>query len=495
MPEITTSFRNINVIKKLDVPAMQEILQQHSLIKEEGESIYVFPSKMEYEKFLRNIDLPVFLGAPSYQKFNCPFCGKPMGYISYYDQEERWIYTCFAESKSHNIIGIVQRIANCRFSQAVAYINQIYNVAHTDDSPLIRTLEENMTTLTESGLWEKYPRTKRYLGQYRYLLMDFYMALRTRHSCTLQTKTGEDIIMLTVSETCRILNIRDDDRARTFLRWITLLGYIDAVQIDELCGEDVARLEHISGYGQYEFASIYRIKLLDATLLEACEETAEKLRQQRPTKEHMTLKTIYALTSENKEDYSIVSPNFSARRRNKANLAAEEAMRIYSGILRQEMARSGYICERNIVQSIPVVCQGPQGQFRVNVAWKEIRSGVIKRCGWRCVSANRDLLKRLGLENGRLSGNIIVPAEMAFSAEEAVGAVLNEIALHGYALLAEHIPVSKQNRKKFRDMLSVCGVKSVRLNDTYRKQYGIQGEKGCVDILIDANDIQNQDKA
>ena len=486
MSEITTSFRNINIIKRQDVPAMQEILQQHSFLKEEQESLYVFPNKTEYEKFLRNIDLPVFLGIPSYQKFVCPFCGKPEGYISYYDDEERWTFRCFAEKRSHNIVGIVQQLSNCRYSQALTYINRVYNIAYEDDSQLSKAIIRNIACLSDRDFKTEYPYTVQYLKTYFPLLKDFYQALHLLNNHPIQCKNGNEVIILTVAETQQMLGV-PDKKARTFLRWITLLGYVDAVQMDELCGEDVARMERISGYGHHEFASIYRIKRLDTELLKTCEERAKQLLGRRPTKANMTLKTIRAFTSEKREDYSIVSPNFSARRRHKANLAAEEAMRLYSGILRQEMARSGYICERNIVPSIPVVCQGPNGQFRVNVTWKEIRSGVIEHFGWRCVSANRDLLKRLGMENRQLSGNIIVPEEMALSAEEAVGAVLNEIALHGYALLAEYIPVSKQNRKAFRNMLTACGVKSVRLNNTYRAKYGIANDGRCVDILIEEN--------
>ena len=485
MPKISTTFRNINVISKRDVPVMQEILRKHYFMPEE-DSLRLFQEKSEYENFLRNIDLPVFLGAPSYQKIVCPFCGKPEGYISYYDDEERWTYRCFAEKKSYNIISLVQNLANCRYSQALTYIDRVYNIAYADDSYLNRTIAENIAVLSEDTFAMQYPYTVQFLKSYFPLLKVFYRAIQQLHNQSVHSNDGDELILLTVAETCQILGVYDR-KARTFLRWLTLLGYIDAVQKDTLCNSDIARLERISYNGRHEFASVYRIKPLNKELLTVCEETAVDLLSLRLTKGNMTLKTVRAITSGHSEDYSIVSPNFSAWKRYIANSAAEEAILLYSRILRQELARNKYILEKNVVSSIPVMCRMPNGrESKVDVAWKEVRSAVLEINDMKCVPANQDVLQRLGVENKKLSGNIIVPSDAVYSVEQSIGLVLNEIAEKGYAMLADHIPSAKGNRKLFRDMLTACGIKSVRLNDAYRKKYGICCEKGCTNILIDA---------
>lgn len=489
------SMKNIGLIKRLDVSGMQEVLEKDRLtVNRPNKELCVFKEKAEYQDYLKNINLSVFLGAPACWKIKCPFCGEAEGYIDYYEDEEVWTYRCFHEEKSHNIVGMVQAIALCRYSQAMEFINQVYRVAYVPEAALQATIENNIQILADPSFGEQYPWIVRYLGTYLPLTVRFFTALRTMHNASLHTRAGEAVVALTTAEVQQMLGI-SGGKARTFLRWIVLLGYLDAVRMEELDAISQSRLSSMSDFGRYEYASVFRINRLDDVLLGICEETARDLKALRLTKGNMTLKTIRAITSGEADDYRVVSPNYSQWRRNSANGASMEAIARYGHILQQAIDKRGYLLEKELPEKVRLKRMSTSsGRYVIPVAWREVRSAVLQECDCKSIPANKDILRCLGIEEP-LSGNIIIPTDAVYSVEDAVGAVLNEIAANGYAVLKEHLPVSKQSRKEFRDMLSACGIKSVRLNDTYRKRYGICDVKGCIDILIDANDIQNKDKA
>jgi len=477
-------MKNIGLIKRLDVSGMQEVLEKERLtVSRPNKELRVFKEKAEYQDYLKNINLSVFLGAPACWKIKCPFCGEPEGYIDYYEDEEVWTYRCFREEKSHNIIGMVQSIALCRYSQAMEFINQVYRVAYVPDSTLQETLENNVQILSDASFKEQYPWTERYLGTYLPLAAKFFKALQTMHNEPLQTKTGEEVLVLTTAEVQQMLDI-SGGKAHTFLCWIVLLGYLDAVRMEELDAISQGRLSSMSDFGRYEYASVFRINRLDDVLLDICEETARDLKALRLTKGDMTLKTIRAITSGESDDYRVVSPNFSQWRRNNANGAAMEAIARYSHILQEAIDKQGYVLEKDIPEKVRLKrVSSSSGRYVVPVAWREVRSAVLQECGCKSVPANKDVLRCLGIEES-LSGNIIILSDAVYSVENAVYRALNEITINGYALAKDYLPESKQNRKEFRNMLSVCGIKSVRLNDVYRVKYGIVNDGCCTDILI-----------
>jgi len=254
--------------------------------------------------------------------------------------------------------------------------------------------------------------------------------------------------------------------------------------MEELDAISQGRLSSMSDFGRYEYASVFRINRLDDVLLDICEETARDLKALRLTKGDMTLKTIRAITSGESDDYRVVSPNFSQWRRNNANGAAMEAIARYSHILQEAIDKQGYVLEKDIPEKVRLKrVSSSSGRYVVPVAWREVRSAVLQECGCKSVPANKDVLRCLGIEES-LSGNIIILSDAVYSVENAVYRALNEITINGYALAKDYLPESKQNRKEFRNMLSVCGIKSVRLNDVYRVKYGIVNDGCCTDILI-----------
>lgn len=470
---------NLSIIKKLDVPAMQE------LVTVENPHLS-FKDRTNYENYIRNINLAEFLGSSPYQKVECPFCGKAEGYISYFDKEGAWTYRCFAENETHNIIGMIQGIARCSYSRAIEYIHQVYNISYGDDSPFRRAIANNVDVLSRADFSEQYPQTAKYLGSYLPLLRKFYRALTTLHNGTLETNDGEEVVILTTQEACQLLDA-SHERTRVFLRWLILLGYIEAVPLAKLTPTSKDRIE---GLRQecHEYAGMFIIKELDKPLLDACEVTAERLRALRLTKGNMTLKTIRALTSGRDEDYSIVSPNYSYYKRNVANNAAEEAIYIYSNILMDHIKTDGYAWERDLPQRIYLEREKMSGAtFRIPVEWREVRNAVIDGCGCVAVNGERDQLVKIGI-NDAICGIIIIPAEQRYCIEDAVGGVLDDIAYQGYALVNDHLPITQKNRKAFRDMLETCGVVGVRLNDARREKYGIRDVGRYVEVFIDADD-------
>jgi len=481
-------FANFEVIASLESTELQQSLLQstrpNATFPEESTKIYT--DELEYWEYLRNIDLPSFLGIENLFNVSCPFCGGHDGTVSYFENEERWTFRCAKAKKTHNIVGLVQRLSGCSYSKAIGFIKSVYNVALEPTGKakdLQGVLEYNIQITGDAVFTQRYPLIAKYLKADTALLPVLFQELSLLYNEPLYTENGDVVMLVTTKELCSVLGI-SDGKARAFMRNLALLGMVEVVKKGELSKSSKDKLEFLRG-GHEEYPLIYRIIKLDEPQLDLCESAAGTLLPMRLTKGNLTMKTVYAIYGDGDSKYAI-SPNYSWFKRSAAERAAKEAIAKYSYILNKEIAANGYVLERDLPMKLLLPRQTERGEkYTMPVCWHEIRSAVIEACGCICVPANKDQLKLLGITDTVLSGNLLVPSESAYRVEKQIGEALNQIALHGYAFAHDYLPDAKANRKTFRDMMDTCGLKSVRLNDSYRKLYGITNVRCCTDILIE----------
>ena len=114
----------IEAIKSLNVDVMRTILNIN--ISSNGT---IFKSQKELYNYINSIDLSEYLGINGYVKCILPEHddNEPSAHI-YTTNSGTQVYKCFGCNKCFTIIGITEKLAGCKRSEAIEFIKSVYNL-------------------------------------------------------------------------------------------------------------------------------------------------------------------------------------------------------------------------------------------------------------------------------------------------------------------------------------------------------------------------------
>lgn len=119
---------NIEVIKRLDVDKMRELLNKNPINNPVAIELH---SQDEVYKFINDIDLSEYLGVEYGEKFSCILPehedSSPSACI-WTVKDGTQIYKCFGCGKCRTITGITEELAGCRRSEAIEFIKSVYGI-------------------------------------------------------------------------------------------------------------------------------------------------------------------------------------------------------------------------------------------------------------------------------------------------------------------------------------------------------------------------------
>lgn len=139
-----TSYRiNIEAIKSLNVDVLKGLIDTQLKGDSNRRRLYSSLSlslssnniEMDTEKglynYINNIDLTIFTGIEEGQMINCILPehedNTPSAHI-YTTDDGTQIYKCFGCDRAFTIIGLVERLARCKRSEAIEFIKSVYNI-------------------------------------------------------------------------------------------------------------------------------------------------------------------------------------------------------------------------------------------------------------------------------------------------------------------------------------------------------------------------------
>ena len=242
----------------------------------------IFYSKPEFLNYIYQYDLEMFLGVCS--PFLCIFHedNNPSASIRFFNQTV-YLYKCFGqckEEKSFNIIGIVEKLCNYSYTEALRYIAKLLNCKLEFDftffSDVSEILDDNVHIL--SNLKEKAPMANKIIGAEIKTLSALY-----EEGYKVKAAVNDEVL---VSCSSRYLKshypLLKNSHTSVSLAVLAFFGLIDRVPLYSLPTKRLKKMEVLSRYREsphFRLISQISIKHLDETIYDTLEENADKWKE------------------------------------------------------------------------------------------------------------------------------------------------------------------------------------------------------------------------
>lgn len=242
----------------------------------------IFYSKPEFLNYIYQYDLEVFLGLHS--PFRCLFHedNKPSASIRFFNQTV-YLYKCFGqckEEKSFNIIGIVKKLCDCSYTEALQYIAELLYCKLEFDftfcPDVSEVLDDNVRIL--SNLEEKAPMAYKIIGAEIRMLFALY-----HEGYKVKAAVNDEVL---VSCSSRYLKsehpLLKNSHTSVSLAVLAFFGLIERVPLYSLPTKRLKQIEALSRYREsphFRLISQISIKHLDETIYDTLEENADKWKE------------------------------------------------------------------------------------------------------------------------------------------------------------------------------------------------------------------------
>jgi len=288
-------YYNIKALTERDSEYLKEKLNMPHVVVTNNE---------EYMDYIRRIDLGVLLEMKYPRSFRCLFHDDHSSSASIFQTKEGYyMYHCFAEGKTWNIVNIVEKLGNFKSRpKAHKFIREIINVDIQEtewQKEQKEILDENMRTLlNEESLKKNYPHLYRVLGVKGILqaLQFNQIAKDNVYSERLTTEEGLVAFFCSNAYLCKQLGASVDNRKRLSKRTsqIAYVGMLNKLDDKDIPEEMLKRSQAISiqqGCGNH--INVYSVPSYTTSLLEQAEEWAIRWKQHGYTLEGCSREMFY----------------------------------------------------------------------------------------------------------------------------------------------------------------------------------------------------------
>ena len=286
----------IEAIKTLNINVMQSLLNRSP----NGEQ---FKSQQELYNHINSLDLSEYLGVCGFVNCILPDHedSTPSAHI-YTTDSGTQVYKCFGCNKCFTIIGITEKLAGCKRSEAIEFIKAVYNL-RLEQSDWVKQQQRMMIDSanyldteefrTEFPVLSSLIRTRKLHIQK--LLMHF-----TQYVSDDLKVDNKPLFYSNYQTLMDICEIKDKTRMAQSITLFALLNMIDKVSIDKIPEKELAKAKHIAAkYGHKKLTNFYSFDEYGVNSLADSEEIAKVLKSNNMTLKGLSREYILRTFGEN----------------------------------------------------------------------------------------------------------------------------------------------------------------------------------------------------
>ena len=279
----------VEAIKTLNIDIMKSLLEVYS-DKEDNipYSITVpfqFKSQAELYNYINSIDLCEYLGIYNYVNCILPEHedNSPSAHI-YETDSGTPVYKCFGCNKSYTIIGITEKLAKCKRSEAIEFIKKVYNL-ELIESDWTKEWKQKMIDGANYLDTEEFKVSNPELAkliktrklQIQKILM--YLTQYVNEDMQIDNKPFFFASYNTLMDVCGMKKDNPKILSQT-LTLFALLNMIIKLQIDDIPEKELNKAKHIAAlHKQKKLTGFYSFEEYGVNLFENSEEIAKVLKE------------------------------------------------------------------------------------------------------------------------------------------------------------------------------------------------------------------------
>lgn len=347
----------IEAIKTLKVDIMQSLLKVYSDKKDNIPSSisvpFQFKSQSELYNHINSIDLQEYLGIYGYVNCILPEHEdhSPSAHI-YTTDDGTQIYKCLGCGKAYTIIGITEKLAHCKRSNAIEFIKKVYNLELVE-SDWTKRWKQNMIDsanyLDTEEFKESNPELAKLIRTRKAHIQKILLHLTqyVNEDMQIDNKPFFFASYNTLMEVCGI-NKDNPKKLSQTLALFSLLNLIIKLQIEDIPEKQLNKAKHIAAlHNQKKLTGFYSFEEYGVNLLEPSEEIAKALKAN-----NFTLKGIsreYILRTFGTELADKVYPQYKHENAQGTTKQSDERTSQIVECLFYCIEQKGYATEKDVV--------------------------------------------------------------------------------------------------------------------------------------------------
>ena len=361
--------RNIEAIKHLDVDMMRDILES-TPYKEDiipssirgNFQLHTFQNEADLYKFINSIDLSEYLGIDGYVNCILPEHedNSPSAHI-YTTDDGTQVYKCFGCNKCYTIIGITEKLAQCKKSEAIEFIKSIYNLK-LEKSDWVKQqqqmLIDNANYLDSEEFDLQFPTLSKLIRTRKVHIQKMLLHFTQYVNDNMQIN-GETIFFDSYKNLLSVCGIKSNmNTLAQSLTLFALLNMIEKLPAESIPEKELNKAKHIAAkYGFKKLTNFYSFPEYGVLQFENSEEIAKTLKEN-----HVTLKGIskeYVLRTFGVEVANKVYPQYRFENSKGTSQKSDNATLELMNKLCNIINRQGYCLESDI-----------RGKGQTELQWK-----------------------------------------------------------------------------------------------------------------------------
>ena len=381
--------RNIEAIKHLDVDMMGELLKRVPDKEDILPSSIRYPFKQvsfENEKdlysYINSIDLSEYLGIDGYVNCILPEHedNSPSAHI-YTTDDGTQVYKCFGCNKCYTIIGITEKLAQCKKSQAIEFIKSVYNLK-LEKSDWVKQqqqmLIDNANYLDSEEFDLQFPTLSKLIRTRKVHIQKMLIHFTQYINDNMQID-GKTIFFDSYKNLMNVCGINPNKRINLSqsLTLFSLLNMIKKLPVEAIPEKELHKAQHIAAkYGLKKLTNFYSFPEYGVLQFENSEEIAKTLKEN-----HISLKGLskeYVLRTFGEEVANKVYPQYKFENSLGTSEKSDNATLKLINKLCNIINRQGYCLESDI-----------RGKGQTELQWKRSIQQILSVGKFQKVKASK----------------------------------------------------------------------------------------------------------
>lgn len=397
----TDYLLNIDAIKSRNVDKLRGLIEgvlvggnkediNNLLLSTHRKTPHAFKSEIELYNYINSIDLGEYLGIGN-QTVNCVLPdhddNTPSAHI-YNTDDGTQIYKCFGCGKARTIISITEELAQCRRSEAIEFIKQVYNLELLQSD---WTLQQKQLLIDSANYLDTiefkttFPELNKIIRTRKMHIQKMLVHMTQYVNEDLQIN-GKPLFYASYNTLMQVCEIKGkSDKLSQSLTLFALLNMLDKVELNCIPKEELNKAKSISAkYGFKKLTSFYQFGEYGFMQLKDSEERAKVLMDN-----NFSLKGLsreYILRTFGVALADKVYPQYKFENaRGTSNKSDKATMRLSKKAL-DKIEKQGYILEKDI-----------RGKGQTETQWKRSIQEILDSYGLQRVRLNKELKEKFGI--------------------------------------------------------------------------------------------------
>lgn len=397
----TDYMQNIEAIKSRNADKLRGLIDgvlvggnkediNNLLLSTHRKTPHTFKSEIDLYNYINSIDLGEYLGIGN-QTVNCILPdhedNSPSAHI-YTTDDGTQIYKCFGCGKARTIISITEELAQCKRSEAIEFIKEVYNIELMQSDWILKQkqlLIDSANYLDTIEFKTTFPELNKIIRTRKMHIQKMLIHMTQYVNEDLQIN-GKPLFYASYNTLMQVCEIKGkSDKLSQSLTLFALLNMLDKVELNCIPEEELKKAKSISAkYGFKKLTSFYQFQEYGFMQLKDSEERAKLLIDNNFSLKGLSREYILrtfgvALADKVYPQYKFENARGTSNKSNKAT------MRFSKKVL-EKIEKQGFILEKDI-----------RGKGQTETQWKRSIQEILDSYGLQRVRLNKELKEKFGI--------------------------------------------------------------------------------------------------